>query len=153
MSGGPDTRPATRPATRATGGCLCGGVRYRVTGPLRPVVACHCQMCRRTSGHHVAATSCAASDFVLESGGTLSWYRSSPEARRGFCGSCGGNLFHQRDGAARIAISAGSLDQPTGLRLAGHIHTAGRGDYFDLDPALPAFAGEGPEDHDWGPET
>ena len=39
------------------GGCLCGAVRYEAQGPLRPVVACHCDMCRRTSGHFAAATA------------------------------------------------------------------------------------------------
>ena len=41
-----------------TGGCLCGGVRYAVTGPLRDIIACHCEQCRRSSGHFVAATAC-----------------------------------------------------------------------------------------------
>ena len=75
--------------TDQTGGCLCGGVRYRVTGPLRPVVTCHCRQCRRTSGHFAAFTACAAGDLVLDSDRTLRWYRSSPEAERGFCGECG----------------------------------------------------------------
>ena len=43
--------------TIVMGRCACGAVRYRVTGPLRPVVACHRETCRRTSGHLVAATS------------------------------------------------------------------------------------------------
>ena len=30
----------------ATGRCLCGGVRYKITGKLRDVVECHCAMCR-----------------------------------------------------------------------------------------------------------
>ena len=49
----------TRYADKAghRGRCLCGAVNYRVDGPLRPVVACHCGQCQRTSGHFVAATS------------------------------------------------------------------------------------------------
>ena len=38
------------------GGCLCGAVRFTAEGPFRPVVACHCSQCRRTSGNFVAAT-------------------------------------------------------------------------------------------------
>lgn len=63
---------------RARGGCLCGGVRYEVTGPLRGVWACHCSQCRRTSGNFVAATQCRRDDLDLLSTETLAWYRSSP---------------------------------------------------------------------------
>ena len=73
-----------------TGSCLCGQVRYVVRGALRPVVACHCRQCRKTSGHHVAATSARREDLTVE--GDVAWYRSSSFARRGFCGVCGGNL-------------------------------------------------------------
>lgn len=131
------------------GGCLCGGVRYRVAGPLRPVVACHCGQCRRTSGHHVAATACVGGDLELTTAGTLTWYRSSPAARRGFCGTCGGNLFWAPDHGRHVSIMAGTLDAPTGVRLAGHIHTATRADYVTLDPALPAFPADEPEGWDW----
>ena len=41
--------PENRSPT-ASGGCLCGGVRYRVQGPLRPILQCHCEMCRRATG-------------------------------------------------------------------------------------------------------
>ena len=34
-----------------TGQCLCGTVRHQVTGPLGEVRYCHCQMCRRATGH------------------------------------------------------------------------------------------------------
>ena len=45
------------PSVRATGSCLCGAVRYEVTGPLRDVVECHCAMCRKTHGHIGAYTA------------------------------------------------------------------------------------------------
>jgi hypothetical protein len=37
------------------GGCLCGGVRYRVTGKLGPAGYCHYKQCQRASGSAFAA--------------------------------------------------------------------------------------------------
>jgi hypothetical protein len=113
-----------------------------VSGPLRPVVACHCTQCRRTSGHHVAATSAARADVKII--GAPVWFRSSPEAQRGFCGVCGSNLFWHGPGG-HLSIFAGTLDQPTGLRLAGHIFCADKGDYYTIGDGLPQVPGEDPD--------
>jgi hypothetical protein len=126
-----------------TGGCLCGAIRYRITGPLRPVVACHCIQCRKTSGHYVAATSARFEDIEID-GETL-WYRSSPTARRGFCATCGSSLFWSADGDPRLSIHAGTLDNPTGLRLAGHIFVADKGDYYDISDGLPQVDQDDPD--------
>jgi len=58
----------------ATGSCLCGAVKYNVTGPLRPVVACHCGQCQKSSGHYVAATSANKDDFELLQEQSLKWF-------------------------------------------------------------------------------
>jgi hypothetical protein len=39
------------------GRCLCGAVRYEVTGTPRDVVECHRAMCRKTHGHSGACTA------------------------------------------------------------------------------------------------
>ena len=119
----------------ATGRCACGEIRYWVTGPLRPIVACHCAECRRTSGHHVAATSCLRENLTVE--GQPKWWVSSPGRRRGFCGTCGSTLFWDREGTPGISIFAGSLDQPTGLEMIGHIFLAEKGDYYTIADGLP----------------
>lgn len=119
----------------ARGSCLCGQVRFRVTGPLRPVIACHCTQCRKTSGHYVAATSARAGDVEIE--GEITWFRSSDCARRGFCGTCGSSLFWQEDGGERLSIHAGAFDGVTGLRLKGHIFVADKGDYYEIADRLP----------------
>ncbi len=124
-------------AAPLTGGCLCGAVRYRVSGPLRPVIACHCRQCRKTSGHHVAATSAARGDIDIK--GEVRWYRSSPKARRGFCPTCGSNLFWDGPGE-NLSIFAGTLDGPTGLAIAGHIYCADKGDYYEIADSTPPQA-------------
>ncbi|MBS0397820.1 MAG: GFA family protein [Proteobacteria bacterium] len=123
------------------GGCLCGGVRYRLKGPLRDVIACHCSQCRRTSGHFVAATSIAADRLELLSDATLRWYESSATARRGFCSRCGGNLFWRRKEGPEISIMAGTLDPPTHLRIARHIFVADKSDYYQLEDSVPRSDG------------
>ena len=125
-----------------TGRCLCGAVRYTVSGPLRPVIACHCKQCQRTSGFHVAATSAQREKVTIE--GDVTWYRSSDAAKRGFCGSCGSNLFWDGPGQ-NLSIFAGTLDAPTGLKLAGHIYCADKGDYYEITDDLPKAAFRNPE--------
>jgi len=122
------------------GSCLCGSVRFEITGPMRPVVACHCSQCRRTSGHVWAATSVPDSALRLTRADGLRWYRSSDHARRGFCATCGASLFWKPDGEDRTAIAAGALEPPTGLRLDRHIFTADKGDYYDITDDLPQRA-------------
>lgn len=128
--------------TISSGGCLCGGVRYRIDGPLRDVIACHCTQCRKQSGHYFAATNAPDENLHVEdSQELLRWFDSSPQARRAFCGRCGSTLFwkHQKDPFTSVA--AGSLDAPTGLRLRRHIFCADKGDYYDIDGDLPTSPG------------
>ena len=124
------------------GSCLCGAVRYQVTGDMRPVVTCHCVQCRKTSGHFVAATSAAHDDIEVE--GQVTWYSSSPEARRGFCAVCGSSLFWEETGGTRLSIHAGTLDGVTGLETSGHIFVADKGDYYALADGLPQASGADP---------
>lgn len=119
------------------GGCLCGGVTYELRGPLRPVVACHCLQCRKTSGHYVAATQVAEADATV-TGDTLVWFRSSEQAERGFCGVCGSNLFWRRPGVGRLSVWAGTIDGKTGLRIESQLYAESAGDYYDL-PDVPVI--------------
>lgn len=125
----------------ATGGCLCGAVRYQVREALPAVVNCHCGQCRRTGGHFGASTHAGDAAFALIEQRGLKWYRSSPQARRGFCRECGSTLFWKGDERAGISIAAGSLDQPTGLATSQHIFVADKGDYYTIDDGLPQWPG------------
>ena len=126
---------------KRTGGCLCGGVRFRVTGPLRSVVYCHCSQCRRTSGHFVAATAVAKDALTVVADESLEWFASSEFASRGFCNRCGSSLFWQSESRNYVGIMAGTLDKPTRLKAANHIYVKDKGDYYDLPDDLPKAPG------------
>jgi len=123
--------------TVRTGGCLCGAVRYEAIGALRDVVVCHCRMCRKAHGHVGAYTASARDALRLVETRGLKWYRSSAQARRGFCSECGATLFWEGDGRDTMSIAAGTLDEPTGLATALQIHVASAGDYYAVDASTP----------------
>ena len=115
-----------------TGSCLCGAVSFEVHGALRPTIACHCIQCRKQTGSYMSATACADAELVLVRQDGLKWFRSSPEAQRGFCKECGSVLFWKQDGSGTTSISAGSIDGPTGAPLEGHIFCESTGDYYEI---------------------
>jgi hypothetical protein len=122
---------------RATGRCLCGAVTYEVRGPMRDILVCHCEECRRWTGYVGAFTSTATEHLTVAESGALRWIDSPDsdrDARRGFCANCGSSLFWEPAQGQRTNIAAGSLDRPTRLRIAGHWYTRHAGDY-DVPPA------------------
>jgi hypothetical protein len=129
--------------TKYTGGCLCGDVSYEVDGPLRDISYCHCIQCRKTSGHYVAATAADLDTLNITRDEGLTWYRSSDSAERGFCRRCGSSVFWAPSHGRYMAIMAGTLDSPTGLKSQEHIWVDYKSDYYNLDDGLPRF----PESH------
>jgi hypothetical protein len=128
---------------KATGGCLCGAVTYRIRGELRGIINCHCSKCRRFNGNFGAYTSVALDSLELVEERGLKWFKSetdeTPNVHRGFCAECGASLFwHPRD-RDRISVAAGSLDEPTNLKTLGHIWTSQIGDYYDIADDLPRY--------------
>jgi hypothetical protein len=92
-----------------TGGCHCGGVRYRATGVDPRVTECHCSQCRRQSGHRFATTGGKTSGMEIEGADQVTWYQASPAAERGFCSVCGSTLFWRRNGDDHLRRRQGRL--------------------------------------------
>jgi hypothetical protein len=124
-----------------SGGCLCGGVRYQITGECRDIINCHCENCRRTHGHVAAYTSVQQSELELTCQQTLQWYHDeSAGTFRGFCNRCGASLlWDARDGRGKMSVAAGSLDDSRELKTIGHVFVSEAGKYYEIDDALPRF--------------
>lgn len=117
------------------GHCLCGAIRFVVTGTPKGVSICHCGQCRRTSGHLWASAWLPCSEIEIT--GTPRWYASSPGAKRGFCPTCGASLFWKANDADEISFAMGALNETHDLRLEKHIFTADKGCYYDITDGLP----------------
>lgn len=132
--------------SKLLGSCLCGAIQFELTPPQRDVIVCHCRQCAKWTGYAVAATAVSAENFALLSGASsLSWFRSSNHAERGFCRVCGSSLFWKPKDGSRMSILAGALDPPTELKIAAHIFTENRSDFDEIANGAPQFlASAGP---------
>jgi len=95
------------------GGCLCGAIRYRLTGPPISSIICHCHTCRKASAApSVAWVTVERSQFEFFSG-QARVYRSSAGVTRRFCGTCGSGLSYENAHSAdTIDITTITLDDP-----------------------------------------
>jgi len=81
--------------TTARGNCLCGAIEFTAALPSRWVAHCHCTMCQKAGGSAfitwvgLEENRCT----IFDPDKQLEWYRSSKEAQRGFCKTCGSALF------------------------------------------------------------
>lgn len=82
-------------------------------------------------------TRCEAAHLNFTSDETLHWFQSSETVSRGFCSRCGGNLFWKQSDSADIYITAGTVDKPTGVKVAEHIFVGSKSDYYDITDGLP----------------
>ena len=122
------------------GGCLCGAIRYRVTGPAVDSGTCHCRSCRKAS----SAPELPYAQFLLSrfeiTRGWPARYHSSPGVTRSFCSHCGSPLTYRRDDQPdRLDIMSCSLDDPNALPPSYHVWTSHMPRWATIGDALPAF--------------
>ena len=134
------------PALR--GSCLCGGVKYEITGPLLSPANCHCSICRKQHGAAFRSRAGVnASDFHFVQGEDLvKFYESSPGTRRGFCSNCGSPICNHVEATAvtgsagaRIGIQMGTLDDDPGVSPGAHVYVGSKAPWFTITDDLPQF--------------
>ena len=124
------------------GGCLCGGVRFRLTGKLGPAGYCHCKQCQRASGSAFAANApVRTAYFQLTAGADLvSEYESSRGKFRAFCRRCGSPVYSRRDTEPELRrIRLGTLDGDPERRPLAHVWVASKAPWHAITDALPQY--------------
>src|SRR5687767_1487922 len=98
------------------GGCLCGFVRYEVTGPAISSSTCFCQSCRRASGAASVAWFTVPVRQHSWLAGQAASHRSSADVVRTFCPRCGTPLSYQHsDSPDDIELTSATLDEPEAM--------------------------------------
>lgn len=107
------------------GSCLCGSVRYEISGDARHFWHCHCSRCRKATGTGHASNILMKPDNVdWTAGDELLKYYKVPDARRFakvFCTVCGSPMPRVAPDLSVAVIPAGTLDNDPGIRPEGRI--------------------------------
>jgi hypothetical protein len=135
-----------------SGGCLCGAVRYEVTGPFLRSGHCHCSRCRKHSGTAMGTQGrVRREDFRLVSGEeALRVYRPAPDAAvKVFCSICGSSLFGATwPEGPEVSIRLGSVDGDPGIRPQYHTFVDSRAPWDEITDDLPQFPEGLPEGYE-----
>jgi hypothetical protein len=101
------------------------------------ISVCHCGQCRRWNSGPLMSVDMEDGMTLIRDDG-LDWYKSSDRGERGFCRHCGSSLFWREPGAAHgWGISAGALDDASGLTIARHIWVDDRPNFYDFSDTAP----------------
>lgn len=135
--------------TTLKGSCLCGAVKYEVTGEPKRFLYCHCSRCRKATG------TGHASNLFLQPG-VLKWLSGEeqirafkvPEARRftnQFCATCGSRLPRQAKDTDIVMIPAGSLDDEAPIKPEARIFSESRARWSCSGDGLPVYPEYAPQ--------
>jgi hypothetical protein len=129
------------------GGCVCGEIRYEVTGAPFHQTNCQCSICRRTTGApFVTWFSVRRSQFRIVAGEAAS-FRSSRTVVRCFCSTCGTQLtFTSDDYSDEIGVTTCSLYDPEAVPPRDHTRTSSKLRWIHLADGLPEYPEARPVD-------
>ncbi len=126
------------------GSCLCGAVRYEVTGDPQRFYHCHCSRCRKSSGTgHATNLMLTDARLIFSSGESLLKRYKVPEAERfarQFCSECGSAVARVVGEIGAVVVPAGSLDSAVPIQPQARIFWNSRAEWSCDDHALPRHA-------------
>jgi hypothetical protein len=116
----------------ASGQCLCGAVKFRISGEFESFFLCHCSRCRKDSGS-------AHSANLFSTKATVNWETGEAKIKtfrlcgskhiKSFCSDCGSALPVLQAELGLLVVPAGSLDTEINIRPNAHVCYSSRANW------------------------
>ncbi len=130
------------------GGCLCGGVRYRIDAPPIAARTCWCRLCQYIGAGSATVNVAFPAHAVAVTGETAEFVSSADSGarmRRRFCPGCGVHLFSDAESRPHLTyVRAGTLEDPEIARPEATIWTAAAPSWACIAADLPRYEGQPP---------
>lgn len=126
------------------GSCLCGEVKFEVSGNFENFFLCHCEHCRKDTGSahgsNLLSTS-AQLKWILGEGNVTTYCLPSTRHTKSFCKTCGSALPNIQMAGKLLVVPAGSIDTLIENRPDAHIFVASRAHWDRELAAVPMIDG------------
>lgn len=121
------------------GHCLCGAIKYQISGSPISVALCHCKDCRRSAGAPAVAWAMFSESALVVMSGHPKTINSSGAAMRSFCPDCGSGLFYRNAETLPgiVDVQSSTLDDPDALPPKLQIQVAERLEWMKHVHELP----------------
>lgn len=136
-------------AGQATGGCLCGAIRYAFDRAAVTTAAhCHCSDCQRATGSG-KATILILPEPALQFSGVTRTYTvigsDGSHVTRGFCPECGSQIISYVEELPGVKfIKAGTLDDASWVQVQSSFWARSAHAWSPVDDRIPSFEGNPP---------
>ena len=129
------------------GGCLCGAIRYGISGRVSGVGECHCSICRKATGSaYTAVAFTSTKSFRWVQGEETATHFARP---RGwsvtFCPTCGAPVTRVHENGKVVVVPAGGIDGDPEIEVMQHIFVGSKA-------AWDVIGDEAPRHDEWAPE-
>jgi hypothetical protein len=132
------------------GGCLCGVVRFEITGEIKNIIYCHCSKCRKAQGSAFATNgNMDENEFNIVSGhDDLTGYESSPGQIKYFCKHCGSPILSKnKSKPGNIRVRLGTIESDIAEKPESHIFATSKANWEEIEGGdLPQYESYGPQE-------
>ncbi len=125
------------------GRCLCGAVRFEISGSIDAIVMCHCSRCRKAQGSAYATNGLVnESAFILHGEELLTGYESAPGNVKYFCSKCGSPILNRSDKRpGKVRVRLGTIESEINERPLAHIFASSKASWDCITDGLPQYDG------------
>ena len=125
------------------GGCLCGKVRYTISGDPVFTGVCHCKNCQKGTGSAFSVVAGIPAQALSVTGDLKTYIGrgdSGQETRRRFCPECGSPIASEASIMPGVTmVEVGTLDEPSAVKPAMHIYCRSKLDWMAIPEGVGAF--------------
>lgn len=124
------------------GSCLCGDIRFEITGEIKNIIYCHCSKCRKAQGSAFATNGNLEEKFfnIVSGKENLTEYEVSQGDFKYFCKKCGSPIISKnKSNIGNVRVRLGTIETEIKEKPEAHIFVSSKASWEEINDSLPQY--------------